>query len=90
MSLVTAAVVAQRLGVSRGWVYEHAAMLGVRRLGSGPKARLRFDLEEVDRALRAQPTPPDLPNAEPTAIRRRRSRQSEGIELLPILGRRAA
>ena len=32
-------------------MYEHAAKLGPRRLGSGPRARLRFSLVEVDEAL---------------------------------------
>jgi hypothetical protein len=33
---------AQRLGVSREWVYEHAEELGAKRIGSGPRPRLRF------------------------------------------------
>jgi hypothetical protein len=36
-------------------VYEHAAGLGPRRLDSGPRARLRFSLVEVDEALVACP-----------------------------------
>jgi len=40
---MTAAEVAQRFGVHRGWVYAHAADLGVVRLGAGPRAPLRFD-----------------------------------------------
>jgi hypothetical protein len=43
--LLTATELARRLGVKRPWVYEHAVELGARRLGGGPKARLRFDLE---------------------------------------------
>src|ERR1700726_2902578 len=42
--LLSASEVANRLGVARAWVYEHAVELGARRLGSGPRARLRFDL----------------------------------------------
>ena len=41
--LIDASALAVELGVSRDWVYEHAAELGALRLGSGPKARLRFD-----------------------------------------------
>ena len=41
--LLTAAEVAQRFGVNRGWVYAHAGDLGVVRLGAGPRAPLRFD-----------------------------------------------
>lgn len=43
--LVDAAEVARELKVSRQWVYEHAGELGARRLGDGPRPRLRFDLE---------------------------------------------
>jgi hypothetical protein len=46
-SLVSAAEVARELNVGRQWVYEHAEQLGARRLGDGPRARLRFDLETV-------------------------------------------
>jgi hypothetical protein len=45
--LVSAAEVARELNVARQWVYEHAAELGARRLGDGPRGRLRFDLETV-------------------------------------------
>lgn len=45
--LVSAAEVARELNVGRQWVYEHAEELGARRLGDGPRARLRFDLETV-------------------------------------------
>lgn len=41
--LIDASALAVELGVSRDWVYEHATELGALRLGSGPKARLRFD-----------------------------------------------
>src|SRR4051812_49401472 len=49
--LMTAADVAIRLGVSRSWVYDHAQDLGAKRLGGGPKARLRFDPLEVEQRL---------------------------------------
>ena len=39
---LNAAELARRLGVSREWVYEHADELGARRIGSGPRPRLRF------------------------------------------------
>lgn len=45
--LVSAAEIARELNVGRQWVYEHADELGARRLGDGPRARLRFDLETV-------------------------------------------
>ncbi|MGA8720316.1 MAG: hypothetical protein WB557_20070 [Solirubrobacteraceae bacterium] len=40
--------VAQRLGVSREWVYEHADELGALRIGSGPRPRLRFPPHILD------------------------------------------
>ncbi len=39
--------VAEALGVSLDYVYAHAAELGAMRLGSGPKARIRFDLDRA-------------------------------------------
>lgn len=46
-SLLSAAQVAERFNVDRDWVYAHADELGARRLGTGPKPRLRFDPGEV-------------------------------------------
>jgi hypothetical protein len=46
-TLVSAAEVARELNVGRQWVYEHADELGGRRLGDGPRGRLRFDIETV-------------------------------------------
>ena len=40
--------VAERLGVDRDWVYEHADELGASRLGSGPRPRLRFPPDVFD------------------------------------------
>jgi hypothetical protein len=45
--LADVAEVARRLGVHENWVYAHAEELGAIRLGSGEKARLRFDLERL-------------------------------------------
>ena len=54
-SLVTAAEVAKRFGVSRSWVYENAdGARGAVRLGTGSKARLRFDPSLVERALQVR------------------------------------
>jgi hypothetical protein len=49
--LVDARTLALELGVARDWVYANAERLGVVRLGTGPRARLRFDLEQARRAL---------------------------------------
>src|SRR3954452_9001910 len=50
--LLDASEVAKRCGVTRGWVYEHAAELGALRLGNGRRPRLRFDPRVVDEVLR--------------------------------------
>jgi hypothetical protein len=49
--LVDAATLAGVLGVSRAWVYENAQRLGARRLGEGPRGRLRFDLDAAQTAF---------------------------------------
>ncbi len=45
--LVSAGELAQLLGVSREYVYEHRDELGARAVGDGPRPRLRFDVEEA-------------------------------------------
>lgn len=42
--LATAADVAELLGVHKSWVYANQRRIGGIRLGTGPKARLRFDV----------------------------------------------
>jgi hypothetical protein len=85
VGLVDAAVVAEHLDVSRGWVYRHADALGAVRLGTGRRARMRFDLaraveaaaslgEPVTRpghALRALPAPRPSPPADIEPLRAR-------------------
>jgi hypothetical protein len=50
-SLVDAATLADELGVHRSFVYQHREMLGAIRLGAGPKAPLRFDVEAARQAM---------------------------------------
>jgi hypothetical protein len=45
--LLDPVALAAQLGLTRAWVYEHAEELGVIRVGNGPRARLRFDLERA-------------------------------------------
>ncbi len=45
---------AAALNVSLDYVYAHAADLGVMRFGEGPQARLRFDLQTAQTALRSR------------------------------------
>ena len=88
--LLDARAVADHLGVDPGWVYEHADELGVRRLGAGPKARLRFILEDVDRAVACSASRQSQEAAssagKPGQPRRRTSRSGTGVPLLPIRG----
>jgi hypothetical protein len=53
-ALVDARQLARDLGVSLDYVYAHASELGAMRLGSGPKARIRFDLDRARQALEAR------------------------------------
>src|SRR4051812_25126876 len=81
--LLDAQQLAERLGVKRSWVYAHAATLGAVRLGSGPRAPLRFDPELARRAAtRAAPTD-GRPDTQP--VRRAPLRQSDvaaGVTLI--------
>jgi hypothetical protein len=49
--LITAGELARRLRVERPWVYKHRHLLGGQRLGDGPKAPWRFDLETAKREM---------------------------------------
>jgi hypothetical protein len=53
-ALVDPRQLARDLGVSLDYVYAHATELGAMRLGSGPKARIRFDLDRARQALEAR------------------------------------
>ena len=79
--LVDAQSVAAALDVERDWVYAHARDLGVVRLGPGPKARMRFDLEVVREriATLAQVDAPAAPEPRP---RRRRQTTIPGVKLI--------
>jgi hypothetical protein len=52
LGMLTVAQLAQHLHLNRAWVYQHADELGAIRIGSGPKARIRFDLHTTTQALR--------------------------------------
>lgn len=82
---------AEVLGVSRTWVYEHADELGARRLVDGPKAPIRFDLAKTlalidERSSRAAVAAPD---DRPISGRRRQRRTTVDRDLLPIRGDRS-
>lgn len=92
-ALVDANEVARRFGVSPQWARQHADELHAVRLGSGPRARLRFDPVRVEDALTARSAgkrsqSPDRPQ------RRRRSKDrpdvtENGCPLLPVRGPKA-
>lgn len=93
-AMLSAAEVAEHLGVDRGWVYEHAAELGAQRLGDGPRGRLRFPLEAVDLAFPGcarggssdEPVPASALSMRDRAPRPMRSAGRTGttVELLPV------
>jgi hypothetical protein len=80
---VDARCVARTYGVGRDFVYAHADELGAVRLGTGPRARLRFDLAEVDRRLRGSPQ--ESATRRPTATRTR-PRTTSTKHLIPYEG----
>jgi hypothetical protein len=81
--LLTPSQVAERFAVSRTWVYEHAAELGGVKLGSGPKARIRFDASRVSQALRHE----ERRRPEPSRTDHRSSGTAgASAPLLPIYG----
>src|SRR3954467_9961726 len=84
IQLLTVAQVARRFQVHPSWVYANARRLGALRLGTGPKAPLRFDPRRVASAVedppvsgdgRVEDTPPreaaDAGGAAPSRRKRR-------------------
>ena len=82
--LVTAEELGRRLGMSRSTVYERADELGAIRIGSGPRARLRFDLARVLQRLGSDA--PDSPRPAGRRWAARSSRRRAEPSLLPIRG----
>lgn len=83
--LVDGAELARRLGTDRSWVYSHAEELGAIRLGTGPKARLRFDPDAA--ILQARLGREDEKGQAKKAPRqRKRARRVRKVALLPING----
>jgi hypothetical protein len=78
--LLSALEVAQRFGVGRKWVYEHADDLGAIRLGTGRRARMRFNASVIEQQLTEL-------RLSGSGTRRTYSGSSEPSELLPIYGR---
>lgn len=84
---VDAATLAARLGVTRAFVYEHAAQLGAVRIGDGPRPRLRFDLHHALEAWNARSTSershasrtPAATGRTPARARARMGRRAAGL-----------
>jgi hypothetical protein len=90
-SLVDAATAASALGVSRDYVYAHADELGGKRVGDGPRGRLRFDLDQAVASWTSRSTSKESQGPEPPAAMggspgRRHRRLGSRPELLPIRG----
>jgi hypothetical protein len=54
---VTAKELAAHLKLNPAWIYEHADELGAIRTGTGPKARIRFDLHTATQTLKQHKKP---------------------------------
>ena len=79
---VDTGAVARLLSVSQDWIRSHAADLGAVRLGDGPKAPLRFDLERVIDWAEARRL--DRPPRPVRRTRRRPAPPPRDVELLPL------
>jgi len=87
--LMDAGQLARQLGLTRAWVYQHAAELGAIRVGTGPRARLRFDPNTVTAVLNSQPRQPPSAGRTPSAPRLRPSAiPNTTVPLLPVRPRR--
>lgn len=79
-ALVDARALADELGVDRDWVYAHSEELGVIRLGTGPKAPLRFDVQRARDALTAMNTDGSQTAPEPPPRRASRAGSASGLK----------
>lgn len=84
-ALVDVKALASLLGVSADFVYEHARELGGVKLGSGPRAPWRFDVQTARDAMASRS--PKSPASPPRRSRRRRpAKTPSGVPLLAIRG----
>ncbi|MGZ6564909.1 MAG: hypothetical protein ACXVH3_36675 [Solirubrobacteraceae bacterium] len=85
--LLTVAAVSQEFGVSTDWVYANAGRLGAIRLGSGPRARLRFDRATIADRITKVASHAARDRSSQRGKRRRGTREgADRGDLLPILG----
>lgn len=88
--LRTPAELAEWLNVKPSWVYEHADELGALRPGTGPRARLHFDPDEVRMRISCTASRKSgAADPAPAAAKRRGRQRGTGtsVVLLPIRGR---
>ena len=82
--LLTVAAVSQEFGVSTDWVYANAGRLGAIRLGSGPRARLRFDRATIADRIAKVGSHGARDRSSQRGKRRRGTREGADGDLLPI------
>lgn len=84
-ALLDTAATAERFAVSTEYLYAHADRLGAKRLGDGPKARLRFDPTVVEERLAADRPAQSAPTGADRRTRKR-CRKQAAVDLLPVRG----
>jgi hypothetical protein len=84
--LLTVAAVSQEFGVSTDWLYANARPLGAIRLGSGPRARLRFDRATIADRIAKVASHASRDRSSQRGKRRRGTREGADGDLLPIRG----
>jgi hypothetical protein len=87
--LVDAATVARALGITRQTVYAHGEQLGGRRIGEGPRAPWRFDLEAARAAsgcCSSDESPAQSANANGASARRPRRAKGNRARGMPPAG----
>ena len=62
---MTAKELAAHLKLNPAWIYEHAHELGAIRTGTGPKARIRFNLHTATQTLKQHQRPAPASTAPP-------------------------
>jgi hypothetical protein len=84
--LLTVAAVSQEFGVSTDWLYANAGPLGAIRLGSGPRARMRFDRATIADRIAKVASHAARARSSRRGRRRRGTREGADGDLLPIRG----
>ncbi len=82
--LLTVAAVSEEFGVSADWVYANAGRLGAIRLGSGPRARMRFDRATIADRIAKVASYASRDRSSQRGKRRRGTREGADGDLLPI------